>query len=396
MDLVKKFERSSKRKLMWFLAKFLKAEPLESDYFRGRTFEKILIIRQHNQMGDMILAIPAFRAVRNAYPGTKIGVISSSLNRDVLLNNPYLDRLFLYDKRNPLSLVRLIGDLRREKYNLVVVLHTVSFSFTSVALAVLSGAEIRVGSTSRELGDRLTGSYLNLTLPLPSDQELERMNESEHNLYPLSAIGVGTADLAPVIVPTEESSRWAEKFDLERWDRDGVRLVVHPGAGKAENIWPPQCHAQVVNELNRGRRVNVVVVEGPRDAAAVSAFVDACDLVPTVVRKRNIGEVAALMRRADLVICNDTGVMHVAASVGAMTLAVFGPTNPERWAPRAENLHVVRAPDGNLAALSPERVAQVAAEILDAVQNNTGKTRRGAGIGPERPDAAPGMVNNPG
>jgi heptosyltransferase-2 len=375
MEWVKNFERSSKQRIMWFLARFLKAEPLDADYFRGREFGKILVIRQHNQMGDMILAIPAFRAIRHAYPGASIGVVSSSLNRDVLFNNPYIDQLYLYDKRNVMSLVPLVRDLRREKFDLVIVLHTVSFSFTSVALAVLSRAQIRIGSTSRELGDRLTGSYLNLTLPLPSEEELDRMNESEHNLFPLHAIGVEPVDLAPVIVSAPGSVRWAEAFDADHWERGRVRLIVHPGAGKTENIWPPQRHAHVVNQLNRRRPVSVVAVEGPRDAEAVAAFVEASDVVPAIVRNRGIGEVAALMRRADLVICNDTGVMHVAASVGATTLAVFGPTDPNRWAPRAEGLHVVRAPDGDLSRMSVERVARRAAEILGMDLDDTGETR---------------------
>lgn len=390
MKWVKNFERSSKRRLMWFLARFVRAEPLDADYFRGRKFGKILVIRQHNQMGDMILAIPAFRAIRQAYPQAEIGVVSSTLNRDVLLNNPYVDRLFLYDKRNAMSLIPLVRDLRRDRYDLVVALHTVSFSFTSVVLAVLSRAKIRIGSTSRELGDRLTGSYLNLTLPLPSDEELEGMNESEHNLFPLSAIGVEPVDLAPVIVPTPEGIRWAEAFDAEHWDRDRVRLIVHPGAGKAENIWMPQRHAQVVNELHRSRPVSVIAVEGPRDEAAVSAFVEAVDVVPTIVRQRRIGEVAALMRRADLVICNDTGVMHVAASVGATTLAVFGPTDPHRWAPRAKGLHVVRAPRGDLSRLSAEQVASRAAEILGMDLDGSRETGGERGVDSARRDVSNG------
>jgi ADP-heptose:LPS heptosyltransferase len=139
---------------------------------------------------------------------------------------------------------------------------------------------------------------------------------------------------------------------------------VHPGAGKTENIWPPERHAEVVNELARSTPVSLIVVEGPRDAQSVSAFRGACEVDATVVRGRSIGEVAALLRRADLVICNDTGVMHVAAGVGATTLAVFGPTDPHRWAPRAAGLHVVRADGGRLSDLSSKRVARRAAEIL--------------------------------
>lgn len=349
---------------MWLLARFLRAQPKDPAYFRNGRFDKILVIRQHNQMGDMILAIPAFRALRGAYPHSRIGVVSSTLNRGVLMNNPFVDRLFEYDKRDVFSLVRLIRDVRRERYDLVIVLHTVSFSFTSVALAVLSRARLRIGSTSRELGDSLTGSYLNLTLPLPDDEELAGMSETEHNLYPLRAIGVDTDDLSPVIVPGAESESWAEAFDEANWKAGAARLMVHPGAGKAENIWPPERHASVVNELARRAPVGLIVAEGPRDAKSVRAFLDACEVDAAVVRGRSIGDVAALLRRADLVICNDTGVMHVAAAAGATTLAVFGPTDPHRWAPRAGGFHVVRDAGGRLADLSPDRVARRAAEIL--------------------------------
>jgi len=338
---------------------------------------KVLVIRQHNQMGDMILAIPAFRAIRESIPGVEIGVISSSLNRDVLVNNPYIDRLYLYDKRNVLSFAPLLRAIRRERYDMVIVLHTVSFSFTSVALAVLSGARIRIGSTSRAVGDSLTGSYLNLTLPLPSDEELDAMTETEHNLYPLRAIGVDTDDLSPLIVPKSENESWAQRFDTDNWEKAFVRLAVHPGAGKAENIWPPENHAAVVNQLNRRTAVSLVVVEGPRDTESVAAFLGACEVGATVLRQRGIGDVAALLKRADLVICNDTGVMHVAAAVGATTLAVFGPTDPERWAPRARDLRIIRAPGGRLTDLSPERVAQRAAEILGLDRDSSGVSNEG-------------------
>jgi ADP-heptose:LPS heptosyltransferase len=83
-----------------------------------------------------------------------------------------------------------------------------------------------------------------------------------------------------------------------------------------------------------------------------------------VVRGRGIGDVAALLTRADLVLCNDTGVMHVAVAAGARTLAVFGPTDPARWAPRRDCLDIVRSPLGRLGDLDPERVAARASELL--------------------------------
>ena len=98
-----------------------------------------------------------------------------------------MDRVFTYDKRRPLSHLRMIRDLRAERFDLAIVLHTVSFSFTSLVLAALSGARVRIGSTSAGVGDSLTGSYLNVTLPLPDAATLAAMmNETEHNLFPLA------------------------------------------------------------------------------------------------------------------------------------------------------------------------------------------------------------------
>jgi heptosyltransferase-2 len=363
---VKSLERSGKRTLMVGLGRVLRARPIAAEAFRAMRFERILVIRQHNQMGDMLLAVPALRAIRETWPEAHIAVVSSTLNRGVLANSPYVDEVFTYEKKNPLGSPGLIRSLRARRFDLAIVLHTVSFSFTSLMLAVLSGARVRIGSTSARIGDSLTGSYLNLTLPLPDEAQLAVMNEAEHNLYPLRAVGITTDDIAPLLVPAPENERWAEEEAAQCWREGTVRLAVHPGAGKAENIWPPERWAAVVDQLARGRAVSMAVIEGPADAASVQAFQTACGVAGTVIRGRPILDVAALMRRADLVLCNDTGVMHVAAAARARVLAVFGPTDPSRWAPRCKGLEIVRSPGGRLLSLEAGEVAERAARILDA------------------------------
>jgi ADP-heptose:LPS heptosyltransferase len=229
---------------------------------------------------------------------------------------------------------------------------------------VLSGARVRIGSTSPRVGDSLTGSYLNLTLPLPDDDALARMNEAEHNLFPLRAVGITTGDIAPLLVPGPENEAWAEDTAATCWPDGITRLAVHPGAGKAENIWPPERFAAVVDALARERALALAVIEGPADADAVGAFRSACGVNGTVVRGRSILDVAALLRRADLVLCNDTGVMHVAAAAQARVLAVFGPTDPARWAPRCAGLEIVRSPGGRLLDLQADDVVARARELL--------------------------------
>ena len=369
-------ERANKWRLMRALGKLLHAGAVAPEEFARMRFRKILVSRQHNQMGDMMLAIPALRAIRETYPEAQVGVVTSALNRDVLENNPYVDHVFTYNKHSLVSAIRMMRAVRRERFDLAIALHTVSFSFTTLMLSVLSGAAVRIGSTSPEVGDSLTGTYLNITLPLPDPEELATMNEAEHNLYPLRAVGISTDDLAPVIVPTDASRDWARSFADIAWGGEGVRLAVHPGAGKAENIWPVERFAAVVNALGSARRIQLVALEGPSDAEAVERFRRACDFDATVARGRRIGDIAALMQIADLVICNDTGVMHVSAAAGATTLVVFGLTDPVRWAPRFDGLHIVRSPDGVLSSVTVEMVAREAASILDLVLPAEGNLER--------------------
>jgi heptosyltransferase-2 len=363
---VKTIERSGKRGLMRLVGAFLRAKPLTPAEFGALRFERILIVRQHNQMGDMMLATPALRAIRETYPHAKIGIVTSTLNRGVLANSPFVDHVFTYDKRRPGSHLAMLAALRRENFDLAIVLHTVSFSFTTLMLGVLSGARVRIGSTSARIGDALTGSYLNITLPLPAPAQLATLNEAEHNLFPLRYVGITTQDLSPLIVPGDASERWADGYASDSWREGTVKLAVHPGAGKTENIWLPEKFAEVVNMLAERRSLTLVVVQGPADAATVDAFTGACHVSGTVVRGRSITDVAALMQRADLVLCNDTGVMHVACAAGARVLGIFGPTDPVRWAPRSPGLRIVRAPGGDLRALQPAAVAREAQDYLAA------------------------------
>ena len=358
---VKTLERSGKRGLMRFVGTLLRAPRMTPEEFRAQRFERILVVRQHNQMGDMMLATPALRAIRETYPHATIGIVTSTLNRGVLANSPFVDRVFTYDKRRPGSHLAMLRALRREQFDLAIVLHTVSFSFTTLMLGVLSGARVRIGSTSARVGD-LTGSYLNITLPLPAPEQLATMNEAEHNLFPLRYVGITTTDLSPLIVPGEASERWATGYEKECWREEAVKLAVHPGAGKTENIWKPENFASVVDAL--ARDISLVIIQGPADTETVQAFQSACKTKGTVVSGRSISDVAALLKRADLVICNDTGVMHVACAAGARVLAIFGSTDPVRWAPRSPGLRVVRAPGGKLNSLQPKTVVREAEDYL--------------------------------
>ncbi|MBN1163247.1 MAG: glycosyltransferase family 9 protein [Candidatus Krumholzibacteriota bacterium] len=365
---MKKIEKRGKLALARFISLFLNVPPRDPAQLDRDPPRRLLIIRQHNQMGDMLLAVPAFRGLRGRFPQSHISLLAASINTDVMLNNPYLDRVFKYAKErnrgNPLRILSFIRELRKCRFDAVIVLNTVSFSITSMLLAVACGAPLRIGSTSRPFGHDLSVRFYHLELPLPSDRELEGMHESEHNLYPLSRLGVVEKDLSSLIVPREGEREECDRFLRAAVPSGGRFAVIHPGAGKKRNVWGADKFASLARTLNDRHALTVIVVGGPADNEAVDDFLKHFPSAPVLVSSPAPGFLAALMKKAAVTICNDTGIMHIAGAAGARCVAVFGPTDPLRWKPVGDRVVAVRSRDGRLQSLGVEEVEAVVKSLL--------------------------------
>jgi ADP-heptose:LPS heptosyltransferase len=148
---------------------------------------------------------------------------------------------------------------------------------------------------------------------------------------------------------------------------------VHPGAGKLPNVWPAERFAAVLTFLQRDRNARVVMTEGPSDAAIAGAL---AEILPGAQRWRApLGETLGLLAAADLVLCNDTGMSHVAAAVGVPTVVVFGPTDPARWRPPGAHVHAVCSATGSILDVEVSAVLQAARAALDGRFLDTPATR---------------------
>jgi ADP-heptose:LPS heptosyltransferase len=372
--VLKRVERGAKRALARFCAIFVRSGRITPEDLARARIERLLVIRQHNQMGDMLLAVPAFRGLRKRFRGSRVTLLAASINTDVMLNNPYVDEVLTYAKErhagHPLRLLRFIGTLRRGRYDAVIVLSTVSFSITSMLLAWASGAPIRIGSAGAPFGYDFASRFYHLELPLPTPAELATMHESEHNLYPLALLGVHEDDLSSRLVPTAEEERDCERFLAAAVTEGGGFVVIHPGAGKKQNIWPAARFAAVSRALGERLSLASIVVRGPVDGEAVDDLLGAGIAASAVLSCPTPGFLAALLHRAALVLCNDTGVMHIAGAVGARCVAVFGPTDPARWKPVGERVVAVRSPDELVESVAVRDVLEAALRCLGDSEGN--------------------------
>jgi len=330
---------------------------------------RILVIRQQNQMGDMLLATPCLRALRQSIPGSWITLLASHENAAVVLNNPHVDEVLVYDKRvfrrNPLALVNFIQSLRRRNFGISIVLSTVSFSVTSAILCVMSGAKYKVSYSGSSYGLGFVDQAFQVSVPL----EDNGAHQTTLGLKLLEYFGVTTRDLSPIMVPDKEEEQFAGEFVARSFSRasdKGIVVGIHPGAGKSKNRWAASRFAEIANELHQKKAASIVVIGGPSDAQVLDTVLNALAFKAAVLTGESLGRVAAVMKRLSLLLCNDTGVLHVAAAVGCPTLALFGPTDPSRWAPLSKFVRVLRAPGTRMDELKKEDVLESAVEIISS------------------------------
>ncbi len=338
-------------------------DPRRIDFSRVK---RVLVVRQHDMMGDFLLATPVLRALRGKFPAARLGVLVRDEFAPVLLNNPLVDEILVLQKTlnqwDPAKLFTLFSALFR-KWDLAVVLNTVSHSLSSDILAGLSGSRVIVGSAAR----RFQGCSRNFLYNIEAPEHPGARHQTDRNLDIVRAIGADTDDRSELMCLQESETR-AAALEYPALGYDPARPVVamHVGAGKLKNRWPAERFAQLARRLREGSGARIVLCWGPRESDLAAEFLRGIDFEVVRVPPGGLRRLAAALTLSDLLICNDTGIMHLAASVGVPLVAVFGPTDPAEWKPSGDSFVAVRGEDGAVGNVTVEQVHDLARGMIRA------------------------------
>ncbi|GIV46189.1 MAG: glycosyl transferase family 9 [Ignavibacterium sp.] len=306
--------------------------------------KKILIVRQHNQLGDLLAGISLLRAIKEKYPDSSITIILSKENYKGLLKNRFIKELFVFDKSklfNPNYFIKLIKLLRKE-YDVVFVPVTVSISFTSNLLARISKSKIRVGPKS--LDGKLNDSQFFFDRRINIDwRKHPDSHVAERILDLVRPFGIDTNDFSSEINFDDDDISVAKKFLNEiKKDNSSCVIGLHVGAGKPQNRWSLQKYVELIELLNQNFNCTFFLTGSDADNEELNYVKSKSKIHLPVFKNMEISQVAALISLADLFITNDTGTMHIAGSTKTPQISLFGPTNPYNWAPIGVNKHFIR------------------------------------------------------
>ena len=163
--------------------------------------------------------------------------------------------------------------------------------------------------------------------------------------YYLSCLGCesGKAQIIkPLVVSDANALLWCDTFFCSHRLAGLPILVLAPGSGASEKNWPAAYYLQLAQWWCQQLRGKVVVVVGPVEAErrGLEQLLSSC----TVASGLDLAQLAALLIRCDVYVGNDSGVSHLAGAVGARTVAIFGPTDEQQWAPRGPRVSILRRP----------------------------------------------------
>jgi ADP-heptose:LPS heptosyltransferase len=143
----------------------------------------------------------------------------------------------------------------------------------------------------------------------------------------------------PVYADDEAALRAVAPADLDRWH---LVVAIHPGARPSARRWPAERFAAVADSLARRYDARIVVTGGPGEEAVAARVTERMGQPAlNLAGRTTLGSLAALYRRCDLVISNDTGPSHVAVALDRPSVTIFGPAERRRWAPLDQKRHPI-------------------------------------------------------
>ena len=269
--------------------------------------KKILVISLTN-LGDIILTFPVIDILRRDFDQADLSVMIGPKGKQLLIDNPKIDHLYLYDKKMSLrSKISWASQLRKEKFDLIVDLrHTI--------LPVIFMPRYRTPLIrKRNLNEHYRDQHLSCLYAIHP----AHLSQQRYSFHPLSK------DIAVV-----------KNFLQGYVQLDDPIAVFAPGAADPRKRWTEVGFAEVADQLAQQHGLRPIFIGDENDTPVISRITarmrrSALDLSG----KLTFPQSGILIQRSKIIVANDSSVMHLASYLSAPVVALFGPTRPERTGP---------------------------------------------------------------
>ncbi len=330
--------------------------------------KNILLIKLR-YLGDVVLCTPLLPLVRKRFPGAKITFLVNPGAAEVLEGNPYLDAVWELPRQSWWQQLKFIQQIRAIDFDVVIDL---TDGDRSAFLAWVTGAPVRLGYNREK---RWRGKFYTQVLP----PEYGTMHMVDYHGQALVGLGIHESVGEPEVFVRSEASQ-SGKDIMSQVSSNGQPIVLlHPTARYENKTWSLERFSQIADWLSE-QGIRVALIGSPQDILIGKKILNLTTHKPeNLMGKTSLSQLAALMKRSQLLIGNDGGPMHLAAAVGCPVVGLFGPTDPAVWGPRGSKVKVIykgldcekcfyteclRGEESCLRQISVEEVCQAAQDLL--------------------------------
>ena len=287
--------------------------------------KSILVIRTA-YIGDVVMTLPILKPLKKRFPEAEISFLTSRSAAPLLQNNPNVDETIVYDafwfySSNLAHWFRFIRAIRKKRYDLVIEARADIRDIALVVFFCKAGYKVSYG-----IGG---GSYL-LTHEVPYPGLTHKV---DYHLNLVSYLGCSLEHSEGGICLRDTERQLVGEVLAD----NGVKhsfIAVHPGSRLFLKRWPLDRCAALCDKLIETYQKPLVFVGAPAETELVESILNVMTHKPvSLAGKLSLRELAAVLERAEVFVCNDSAPMHIAAAMKTKTVAIFGPSKSKETGP---------------------------------------------------------------
>ena len=303
---------------------------------------KILIIKLA-AIGDSILMIPMLRTLRKSFPDSEITFVCSYINEDIIRKIPYMNKIINCDVhsflKNPIGFLKFVSKIREVNYDIVIDagqwerINSIITAFTK---------------NDCSIGFRIDGQYKHFiyNMVVPHQRNKHELENFIDLLLPLG-ITINENDKILEYFLSNENRKFAYRFWQENDLENRSVICLHPGCGEngKPREWEDENYIALGNRLmNYDKNIRILITGSPLEVERSECIAKGIQKnVINSAGKFLLDDVVALVEKATLIVCSNTGMLHIASCVGTKTMGLHGPTNPQKWGAYNKNSVLIQS-----------------------------------------------------
>lgn len=293
---------------------------------------KILFIRI-DRIGDLVLSLPAITAIKRRFIGCELTLLASSSNASLLYHHPDIDRIAVYDRSKTIAgRCRDLLRLRRSGFDLSID-PFIGYEMESAVVSLLIGAVYRLGVP---IFDK--DIFFNIAATCSGSGQ----HFIDQTLDVLKPLKINDANRIPKLYLNEEEISWRNIWLHGKGFGRKPIIAIHPGANYLTQRWLPERFVELISAIKKETSVDLILFSGPSEDEVVRRILSRLGFRIQTFKTSSLRRFIALLSACDLMVCNNSGPLHIAVALNTATVSTMGPTVKERWLPLGDRHRVLR------------------------------------------------------